>query len=56
MYGKLALNMNSGKAMAEIGARSKQLYKPIRRDIVNLKMNFCFYFSLSYKRALGAFK
>lgn len=56
MYGKLALNMNSGKTMAEIGARSKQLYKPIRRDIVDLKMNLCFYFSPKYKRALGAFK
>ena len=44
MYVKLALNMNSGKTMAEIGARSKQLYKPIRRDIADLKMKFLFLF------------
>ena len=44
MYVKLALNMNSGKTMAEMGSRSKQLYKPIRRDIVDLKMKFVFLF------------
>ena len=44
MYVKLALNMNSGKTMAEMGSRSKQLYKPIRRDIADLKMKFVFLF------------
>jgi hypothetical protein len=56
MYVKLALNMNSGKTMAEMGSRSKQLYKPIKRDIADLKMNLCFYFLPRYKRALGALK
>jgi hypothetical protein len=36
--------MNPGKTTAEIGAQPKQLYKPTRRDIADLKIKLVFLF------------
>ena len=47
--------MNRGKTTTKLRVQPKQLYKSIRRDSTDSKLESCFYF-VKYKRVLGTFK
>jgi hypothetical protein len=48
--------MNPCKTTTKLRAQPKQVYKSIRRDIIDLKLKLCFSFVKYKKGVLGMFK